>query len=338
VSAVTAHREREVVMFQGSMIDVGIGVILLFLVASLLASAVVETVGGFFHRRSKNLWDTIDLMLGKAKPGDGDEARLLVDTIYRQPFVTKLVQPKAQPFYPTNGASNKPSPGAFRSYASGLDGGERKRRFHGPQHIDAKDFANAFIAAVAPGGGADVTIAALTHAIEPLPDTVKQPLGAVLARAGNDVLAARTAVETWYADHMRAVSVWYRRQTRYFLFCAGLVLAVIGNLDAIGLTRTLYRDKAVREAVVAEARTIEASTSTCRASGTAAAQVSCVRNDLGGAVGLPVGWGGIDRTAGAWALRLFGWILVAGAVTLGAPFWFDLLGRALAHRKGDDGG
>ena len=323
-------------MFQGSMIDVGIGVILLFLVAALLASAVVETVGGFFHRRSKNLWDTIDLMLGKAKLGDGNEARLLVDTIYKQPFVTKLVQPKAQPFYPTNGASTKASPGSVRSLKPGLDDGERKRRFHGPQHIDAKDFANAFIAAVAPGGGVDVTIAALALAIEPLPDAVKQPLGAVLKGAGDDVLAARTAVETWYADHMQAVSVWYRRQTRYFLFCAGLVLAVVGNLDAVGLTRTLYRDKAVREAVVAEARTIEAST--CSAKETATDKVTCLRNDLGGAVGLPVGWGGLDRTAGAWVLRLFGWVLVAGAVTLGAPFWFDLLRRALAHRKGDDGG
>jgi hypothetical protein len=26
-------------------------------------------------------------------------------------------------------------------------------------------------------------------------------------------------------------------------------------------------------------------------------------------------------------------VLVAGAVTVGAPFWFDLLRRALAHRK-----
>ena len=322
-------------MFQGSMIDVGIGVILLFLVASLLASAVVETVGGIFHRRSKNLWDTIDLMLGKTKLGDGDEARLLVDTIYTQPFVTKLVQPKAQPFYPTNGDAAGPRRDV-RSYKAGLDGGERKRRFHGPQHIDAKDFASAFIAAVAPAGSVDVAVADLEHAIQTLPATIKQPLGAALAGANDDLLAARTAVETWYADHMQAVSVWYRRQTRYFLFCAGLVLAVIGNLDAVGLTRTLYRDKAVREAVVAEARTIDAST--CKALDTTGKQVACLRNDLGGAVGLPVGWGGLDRTAGAWALRLFGWLLVAGAVTLGAPFWFDLLRRALAHRKGDDGG
>ena len=87
-------------MFQGPMFDVAIGAILLFLVCSLLASAVVETVGGFFHRRSKNLWDTIELLLGKAEVGEGDDVRKLVDQIYREPFVAKLVQPKAQLFYP----------------------------------------------------------------------------------------------------------------------------------------------------------------------------------------------------------------------------------------------
>ena len=50
---------------------------------------------------------------------------------------------------------------------------------------------------------------------------------------------------------------------------------------------------------------------------------------------LPIGWSDLNGSAGAWAMRILGWVLVAGAVTLGAPFWFDLLRRALAHRKGD---
>ena len=56
----------------------------------------------------------------------------------------------------------------------------------------------------------------------------------------------------------------------------------------------------------------------------------------------PVGWGdedpfGIrepvpDWTLGTWLAHLMGWILTAAAVSLGAPFWFDLLGRVAKLR------
>jgi heme oxygenase len=55
---------------------------------------------------------------------------------------------------------------------------------------------------------------------------------------------------------------------------------------------------------------------------------------LGDSVALPVGWKDLDTSFNAWVLRAFGWLFVATAVTLGAPFWFDLLGRALARKRG----
>ncbi len=43
----------------------------------------------------------------------------------------------------------------------------------------------------------------------------------------------------------------------------------------------------------------------------------------------PVGWHEENRPddAGAWAVALAGWLLTGFAVTFGAPFWFDVLGR-----------
>jgi hypothetical protein len=320
-------------MFQGPTFDVAIGIVLLFLVMSLLASALVETVGGFFHRRSKNLWDTIDLLLGSAETGEGDDARKLVDRIYRQPFVTKLIQPKAQRLYPKEVGEGYTTPG-LRSYKSTLDTGERKRRFHGPQNITPTVFAKAFIESVQPGGNVDTNVAELKTKIAKLPEAVSKPIGALLSDVDNDFVAARTHIENWYDSHMNAVSVWYRKQTRYFLFAAGLIIAVAGNIDAIGSAKTLYRDQAVRESVLAAAGTI--GQSDCRTQTGANAQVDCLRTDLAGAVSLPVGWADVDTTSGAWMLRSLGWLLVAGGVTLGAPFWFDLLRRALAHKKSRD--
>jgi hypothetical protein len=317
-------------MFQGPMFDVAIGAILLFLVCSLLASAVVETVGGFFHRRSKNLWDTIELLLGKAEVGEGDDVRKLVDQIYREPFVAKLVQPKAQLFYPKANEQGSTSPG-LRSFKPDLNVQERKRRFHGPQHIEGRVFAKAFVEAVRPNGNVEADLANFKAEIAKLPAAISKPVGALLAEAGDDFLDARKRIEDWYDAHMQAVSVWYRRQTRYFLFAAGLAIAIVGNVDAVGATTILYRDESVRESVLAQA--VIVGQTECDDEEGGNAQVDCLRDELGGAVNLPIGWSDLNGSAGAWAMRILGWLLVAGAVTLGAPFWFDLLRRALAHRK-----
>jgi hypothetical protein len=46
---------------------------------------------------------------------------------------------------------------------------------------------------------------------------------------------------------------------------------------------------------------------------------------------LPIGWGNGVRP-GTWYVALVGWLLTAIAVSLGAPFWFDLLGRVAQLR------
>lgn len=52
---------------------------------------------------------------------------------------------------------------------------------------------------------------------------------------------------------------------------------------------------------------------------------------------LPLGW---DRTnpelfpqnRNSWLLKILGWLLTAVAVSLGAPFWFDLLNKFISVR------
>jgi hypothetical protein len=71
-------------------------------------------------------------------------------------------------------------------------------------------------------------------------------------------------------------------------------------------------------------------------------------------LGLPIGWGCRDSRAlpecvrfsldprewalfkghgWEWLLKFFGWVLTAAAVSLGAPFWFDLLNKFMVVRS-----
>lgn len=313
------------------MLDVAIGILLLFLVSSLLASAVVETVGGFLHRRSKNLWDTIDLMLGRAELGDDGER--LVDLLYRQPFVTALVRPTDRRYY--EGPGGAPVRGAVAGGGE-LDDAQRKRRFYGPQHLPARDFADSLIEVLRPGGTADTAADDLLTDLDRLPDgtPLKTQLRAVVGAAGGTLAEVRAGIEGWYEGHMTAVSAWYRRQTRWFLFAAGMLMAVVLNIDAVHAATTLYRDEEVRAAVVEAAGQVAATECDSDDDG---AIVACVRDEVGSSVELPIGWGAdTDTSSGAWALRVVGWLGVAGSVTIGAPFWFDLLRRALALRGDRD--
>ena len=61
---------------------------------------------------------------------------------------------------------------------------------------------------------------------------------------------------------MAAASAWYRKQTRWFLFLAGIVLAGALNVDALHAATTLYRDDQARAAVVSLAERVSEVTCT----------------------------------------------------------------------------
>jgi len=52
-------------------------------------------------------------------------------------------------------------------------------------------------------------------------------------------------------------------------------------------------------------------------------------------VGAVLGWGkdSLNLTTGGWIQRVLGWLLTMIAVSLGAPFWFDMLNKIINIRN-----
>jgi hypothetical protein len=427
-------------VLNGAILDVTIGMLLLFLVASLVASAIVEAIGGYLHRRSKHLWDTLDLLLGNTSSERG-ETQSIVAKIYAEPFITGLVRPTDRLRFdpvPGGGASRAPAPpkklpqrARARKNMQNLPMGAAgdvpeaalRRRFYGPVDIHPREFANALLSSLRPRGtvdraltaidaampvdaAADVARSAIAPAIEQLraaagslgsarlgealdrvdaagdaipahevaavvreaedavrsllsgtpstaefvemlgavPADLRAKLLAVVSDVGSEFTDVRAGIEHWYERNMAAASSWYRKQTRWFLFLAGLVLAVGLNVDAVHAATTLYQDESVRDGLVAVAD--EVSAIDCAASEPVTSEpatastidLECFRDQMQESVAFPVGWQGVDTSFGDWVLRVLGWLFVATAVTLGAPFWFDLLGRALAKKHAKQAG
>lgn len=191
------------------------------------------------------------------------------------------------------------------------------------------------------------------HALAQADQSMKQLSGALtplLEDAAGDVDRFRHSVETWFNNSMDRVSGAYKRHTLAWQAAIGLALAIGMNVDALHITRSLWRDKALRQAIVVQAESAARAPSPTGE----AAQFSALRTQVE-SLGLPVGWRACEESAATTASQslgtpllwcagsgwnwigllpmLLGWCLTAAAVSLGAPFWFDTLRRFVSIRS-----
>ncbi|CAI7974767.1 MULTISPECIES: hypothetical protein [unclassified Parafrankia] len=213
-------------------------------------------------------------------------------------------------------------------------------------HPAGRVMAAALVAAT--GSGAVGTIEDGLASLPPSP--AKDALIAATVQAAGDREKIVTELARWYDDAMDRLSGWYRRRIAIFLLCYAILLAVPFNLDAIGLARAFWQDGTVRQAAVAAAQ-VEVTSGGAAApdqpepdqptAGEAAEQaVQAVRDASGLAV--PIGWvhnseerddpREVPDSVGGWLLKIAGLAIGCFALTAGAPFWFDLLGRLVNMR------
>lgn len=180
-------------------------------------------------------------------------------------------------------------------------------------------------------------------ASDPSTEKVGKPLIAMLDAAGNDVAALKKSIEDWYNSAMDRVSGWYKYRTQWILFWIGLALAVSLNANCVWIVQQLSKDSALRESIVAAAG---AAKQPGTVTGTTADQIKAAQKQVDAInnLGIPLGW---THTAAIWDFDehkpdghwpeklslLLGWLLTAIGVSLGAPFWFDLLNKIMVVRS-----
>ncbi len=104
----------------------------------------------------------------------------------------------------------------------------------------------------------------------------------------------------------------------------GIVLALGLNVDSARLARTLWLNDDLRASIVANAAT---------APNTPATGLQQAWSALA-SENLPIGWRTADQFRGwGWGFAVLGWLFTAGAVGLGAPFWFGLLQQLVNFRS-----
>lgn len=172
------------------------------------------------------------------------------------------------------------------------------------------------------------------------PNNLKKRLDAMVAEGRTDLVSLKAGIETWFDESMGRAEGAYKRWATLILFVVGFFLAVFLNLSTISTAAALWQDPVTREAVANSA-------SALTADGTKTTDIKSVADaaDKVESLKIPGGWSKAHRTV--WVSSktvhwytvstgrlsdLGGWILTAILVMLGAPFWFDLLGKLVSIR------
>jgi hypothetical protein len=272
---------------QWSILQVAIGLSFFFFVFSLVVSAVNEGIAGVFHLRARTLETGITNLVTGSLRGDDPEGMAIVSAIYEHSMVNGYGKGKQKPAYLASRS--------FRNALLDVTGLLEASTGHGPEVVAKVDAALEAI----PSGPLRNTLTSIWRSVE------------------RDPQEFRAGVERWFDRGMDRVTGWYRRRAKLIAFVIGLLAAFAVNADTLRTTNVLWKDDAKREAIVGEVQAGKDQTT--------ANQALQRLDDLG----FPIGWARTNRPHDAtdWLVAVFGWLVTAIAISLGAPFWFDVLNR-----------
>jgi hypothetical protein len=374
------HHFRGKIMLQNPAIDVAIGLILMYLMLSLLCTVVNEYISTKLNLRSKTLRDALQKLI--------DDPTLLKN-FYEHGLITSssqasgsgaqsLIQAAATWVGAYHSLKNQVPPPTTSGPATATP-----IEAEHPSYLASGTVALALLGSLVKQSGATTTIAGVQTAIDALPvSKIKDAFQATMLKAGDDIDKLQQGIATWFDDSMDRLSGAYKRKMKWIAMLIGLAVAIGFNADSFKVATTLWNDPDRRASIIGVAADIAKNPPSSlqqaddQKKTVDPAQVASQQQqpgcpppgglkqpctatkppspDVGAAIeqsertlhSLPIGWdcpvkadGSVDYVDCAKAavkdltlVHFLGWILTALALSLGAPFWFDMLNKFINLR------
>jgi hypothetical protein len=295
-------------LFNSTILDVIIGLVFVYLLLAILCTAANEWAAAITRRRGEMLRNGIRQLLENQPTHGQDDKEAFLREFYKHPLITSIMHDENHPTYL--------SPRTFTAVVTDL---------------------------VTPGKPGQIGFEDLEAGAKELPDgQLKRSVLALIQRSNGQLEVAQNSLEGWFNDAMDRVSGWYKRRTQIWTLVIALALTLVANADTIHIARQLWTDPVLSAAVVEEAKvraqkprpTISVeykdeddptNPTVTRNEGN---QLSDKERDL---LGQLLGWH--DPIRDSLRPQVFlGWLLTVLALSLGAPFWFDLLNKFMNVR------
>ncbi len=131
---------------------------------------------------------------------------------------------------------------------------------------------------------------------------------------------------------MDRVSNLYKSRMQTLSIVVALAVSVIFNADSFAIANGLWQEPTLRAAVAGAATRTAAQSNQPVSAAQTNEQVQGVIASVS-QLGLPIGWTALPSTLGAWVQKILGLALTTLAVSLGAPFWYDILKNLSSLRQ-----
>lgn len=300
------------------VLEVLIGTITVFLVFSIVVTSVVEAISSLFKLRARNLEKALKTYYSQEIDGKGKK---LYEALKDDPILGTLYRDKNLPSYVGSDLVAKSVIGFLQSH-------------HGLNCMQ------------------DITTEDIRKTIARIPDSheLQSLLHAYLDRCDGSVDGFIAEVENHFDTAMDRASGWFKRYVQRITILVASVLVGSTNLNTIEIVRHLSDNPESRAALImmAENHLLQAEQYE-EYKGEAGinegeleviiAETELARKRYIDSVsqlsssGIPIGWNNNQAGDTSMAVHALGLIISAFAVSLGAPFWFDLLSKFMRVRS-----
>lgn len=285
-------------MFGIEALDVVIGMIFIYLLFSLFVTIVNETLSSLINVRGERLFESIKELIGE----DG------IEELYNHPKI-KVLTSKGNLLSKTK---------------KNIESLKGKRL---PEHIPHDIFGDL---------------------LSKIPNT---KINGTLDELEDSIKSSKEELADLFNHAMTSASEAYKRKLRWILIGLGLLISIGFNVDSISIFKTLKDNPEVRAAVVQQATDyleIEIATSDSSKKDSLSiaelrveidslrtTQIDQLNSSLGLGWEMKQGetlvqeiWNVVSKPAIHWK-QILGWLITTLALSLGAPFWFDLLKKVV---------
>ncbi|CAD5932820.1 hypothetical protein [Planktothrix agardhii] len=335
-----------------AMLDFAIGLFFIYLILSLLVSGLQELIATILEWRAKQLKEAIKILLGDNEANDPSaiQAKKIADDLWNNPLIQSLNQRKIRR------SSVGPSYISSKMFGAAL-----LEVLKTNYDLDISGTMDKIVESIHTNQKLDKKVKARIYSIALIAQSKS-------CKAEQETKLLEREIQIWFDESMERASGVYNRNVKGFAFLIGLIVVPLINADTFHIVERLNKDAAWRSNInqvatniitqnkdrqkcLKEARELEDSMRRL-------AELNKCFEDINTGldnITMPLGWDTSNFPTSTmeqftkqanvrypnkwehWVVGIikviFGWLLSAAAIAMGAPFWFELLGKFINVRN-----
>src|SRR4028118_1970090 len=331
-----------------AMLDVAIGLFFIYLTLSLLVSGIQELIATVLEWRAKQLKEAIQIILGDNEANDpsAKQAQKIANELWNHPLIRSLNQRKIIR------GSVGPSYISSKMFAATL-----LEIIQTDYDFNASGTIDDIVESIKENKKLDPEIQRRIYSIALIAQRKA-------SASEEGIKSLEKEIRIWFDQSMERASGVYNRNVKGVTFLIGLVVTLALNADTFYILGSLNKDAALRSSInqvisevisnnkkqidecVIEANKLDKPLEKLRQQNQCFEDINTSLDNIT----VPLGWSTMEqfnkqvnpRYPAIPQLRdwvfgiiklIFGWLLSAAAIAMGAPFWFDLLGKFINVRN-----